>query len=120
MDLTIASKTTDKPKGRKATGRSEDPQWAQLTEKILAQEPGTWTTYAAFVQTPDAVRVGTRLRQAENFEAGKAFAPLKDRVKVAIVDTGEAKIDGKTKKIATLSIVLLDKPKATRKSTKKA
>jgi hypothetical protein len=116
MELTVASTETTKPKGRKAKGRTESPIWGQLAEAILNQAPGVWTTYNQFLQTPDAVRVGTRLRQAENFEDGKAFAPLRDRVKVAIVDTGEK--DGK--KIATLSIVLLADEKAEKPARKTA
>lgn len=123
MKLTIAKKETTKPKGMRNGGRKESPEWAELVEIITSQTPGEWVTYKELDGTTDAVRVGQRLRQATSYNEGKALAPLKGKVKVALTGLTVGK---EGKQVGTLAIsyqpevTKVTKPKAaTKRATAK-
>ena len=128
MSLTVSRTTTDKPKGKSGGGRNENPEWAEVAAVIKTQKPGEWVTYEEYDGTPDAIRVGLRLRQAASFKPGKAFSILgtHKNVNVALIGKKIAKVkDEKGKlvdrEVATLSISYNPtKSPARKRSTTKA
>lgn len=105
-----------KPVGKTAhRGRRESPEWQEVAAAIMEQVPGTWVIYPELDGTTDAVRVGMRLRNKDAYKEGKAFAPLKDQVRVALTD--QKKVDGKT--VASLAIQYIPQSVKTKKPAKK-
>lgn len=124
MKLTVSTTSIDKPTGKRGGGRPEGAEWAEIAKVIASQTPGEWVTYKEYDGTPDALRVGLRLRQRSNFAEGKAFAPLKDKVGIAITDKRRALVkdaDGKDveKDVATLTIAYFPKGVSKKKAPAK-